>query len=82
MQPGDPPCASKEAIEAWIDKKSATYRYLNSKVDFISREDRAVSDFEIYLVQAPLKTGWFTDGGHRFRYNKFKRADHWWKNKK
>ena len=31
------------------------------------------------LTQAPLKSGLFTDTGHRFRFNEFLRIDYWWR---
>ena len=50
---------------------------INQKADFNKRKQKAVEYYEIFLTQAPLKSGLYTDSGHRFRFNQIKRTDFW-----
>ena len=78
MGPGYPECAKPDEIEAWINSKKATFKLISSKIDLTEMEERAVSFEELYLTQVPLKSGLYTDDGHRFRFNEFLRIDYWW----
>ena len=78
MLPGYPACASNDEIEAWIDTKTAAFKMISSKIDLNERNKRAVNYQELMLSQSPLKSGLYTDSGHRFRFNEFLRIDYWW----
>jgi len=78
MLPGYPKCAGETEIENWIEHKIATFKVIDQKIDFIERLKRAVVNAESFLAQAPLRSGIYTDGGHRFRFNKFERIDKWY----
>ena len=79
MLPGYPECASRKEIDEWTKWKKATFKLISSKIDLNERNDRAVNYEEIFLNQAPLAAGLYTDSGFRLRYNAFNRQDYWWK---
>jgi hypothetical protein len=51
---------------------------ISSKIDLNERVERAVAHEELYITEAPLKSGLYTDSGHRLRYNALNRQDYWW----
>jgi hypothetical protein len=78
MASGYPPCATPEEIEEFIRYKSVGFKTLNENIDFTLRGDKAVRYYEIFVKSSPLRSGYFTDAGHRLRYNQFLRTDFWW----
>ena len=74
---GDPPCASMDEINMWLDKKAAHIRVLNKKVDFSLYDDSQVRQNEIWLPTVQFRAGIYTDQGYRFRQNYFDKEDHW-----
>mmetsp|Transcript_41931 Transcript_41931/g.64189 ORF Transcript_41931/g.64189 Transcript_41931/m.64189 type:complete len:115 (-) Transcript_41931:730-1074(-) len=75
--PGDPDCATPDAIDAWLDQKFLTFKVINKKIDFNSFEEVATRQNEAFVPNVPLASGTFCDTGHRFRRNKFQRTDSW-----
>lgn len=55
---------------------------MNEKIDFNDRDEKAVRLGEQFVPSIPIKSGTFTDAGHRYRYNKFLRTDYWYSGKK
>jgi hypothetical protein len=78
MKPGYPSCAPQEEIDQFISEKVIAFKVLNEKIDFTERVGKAVRFSESFLPAIPMKSGIFSDTGHRMRYNEFKRTDYWW----
>ena len=77
MYPGDPDCASPEDIDKWLANKFATFKVINTKIDFNSFEVIATRQNEVFVPNVPLASGFFSDTGNRFRANNFYRTDFW-----
>jgi len=73
----DPECAEPEAIDAWLSTKFATFKVINTKIDFNSFENIATRENEVFVPNIPLASGSYCDTGGRFRRNIFSRTDHW-----
>ena len=74
----DPECAPIDEINQWIRTKVIQYSVLDNRIDFTQMDEYAVRQTEIALPNAPMKYGYYSDTGYRFRKNTFNRNDEWY----
>lgn len=68
-------CANETEIDDFLEYKKFTFKTLNKKIDFNEFGSFSVRENEIFLSQAPMHRGAYTDGGYRFKFNKFNKKD-------
>ena len=61
LEEGDPDCADNDAINTWLDTKSAHLRVLNAKVDFSIYSEELIRQNEVWLPAVTFHKGIYTD---------------------
>lgn len=75
--PDDPECADEAAIDEWLKHKKIFVRFLNDKINFMSRDGNPISQSEVWLPTIPMKAGSRSDTGYRMKKNIYLETGMW-----
>jgi hypothetical protein len=62
-----------DSIDNWTRTKMVALKLVNQKINFLTFDEWAIRYNEVFAQAVPIGNGYFSDIGHRFRYNDFAR---------